>query len=251
VQQITLDIIELLFGVLLTATVLSSAEYYRQVRKAQKEYQKAKGIVEEIVFSFDRELKRESERLAAVAFTVENNLAKVDTSLDRIDRIEKKVEPTEVQLKGIAQIKTDITANVTNILAGITSLESKIKDIDTAQETLKTKVSGLEEQIQKLTIIPEVKNEPPAPAIVLRRDKAMSALTDTEIQVLEMLASQGSKTAPEIKEKVNLSREHTARLMKKLYEEGYVEREVGKIPFRYSIKEEMEKLLKKTDAPQA
>ena len=38
--------------------------------------------------------------------------------------------------------------------------------------------------------------------------------------------------------------------MKKLYEEGYLEREVGKIPFRYSIKKEMEKLLKKTENSQ-
>jgi hypothetical protein len=35
--------------------------------------------------------------------------------------------------------------------------------------------------------------------------------------------------------------------MKKLYEEGYVEREIGKIPFRYSVKSEMEKLLKKAE----
>ena len=38
--------------------------------------------------------------------------------------------------------------------------------------------------------------------------------------------------------------------MKKLYEEGYLEREVGKIPFSYSIKKEMEKLLKKTENSQ-
>jgi DNA-binding Lrp family transcriptional regulator len=62
-----------------------------------------------------------------------------------------------------------------------------------------------------------------------------------------MLATEGSKTAPEIKERVRLSREHTARLMKNLYEEGYLERETGKIPFRYSVKKEMEKLLKKTE----
>ena len=40
----------------------------------------------------------------------------------------------------------------------------------------------------------------------------MAALTDTEIAVLEMLSSEGPKTAPEIKERVHLSREHTARL---------------------------------------
>ena len=38
--------------------------------------------------------------------------------------------------------------------------------------------------------------------------------------------------------------------MKKLYEEGYLEREVGKIPFSYSIKKEMEKLLRKPEKSQ-
>jgi hypothetical protein len=35
--------------------------------------------------------------------------------------------------------------------------------------------------------------------------------------------------------------------MKKLYENGYLERDTNKIPFRYSIKKEMEKLLKKAE----
>jgi hypothetical protein len=34
--------------------------------------------------------------------------------------------------------------------------------------------------------------------------------------------------------------------MKRLYEDGYLERETGKLPFKYSVKIEMEKLLKKT-----
>jgi DNA-binding Lrp family transcriptional regulator len=66
-----------------------------------------------------------------------------------------------------------------------------------------------------------------------------------------LLSTEGSKTAPEIKERVRLSREHTARLMKKLYEEGYLERETAKIPFKYSVKKEMERLLKKQEPTQA
>ncbi len=85
------------------------------------------------------------------------------------------------------------------------------------------------------------------PVIPLKRDKAMAALTDTEIAVVEMLSKEGAKTAPEIKERVHLSREHTARLMKKLYEEGYLDREAGKIPFRYTIKKEMESLMQKAE----
>jgi len=86
------------------------------------------------------------------------------------------------------------------------------------------------------------------PVIPIKREKALARLTPTEIAVLEMLASEGAKTAPEIKERVKLSREHTARLMKKLYEEGYLERDTSKIPFKYSVKKEMEKFLKKTES---
>jgi DNA-binding MarR family transcriptional regulator len=123
-----------------------------------------------------------------------------------------------------------------------------MQGIQGTQETLKTELGTLREQMQKLTVAPELKMEPVIP---IRRDKAMAALTDTEIAVLEMLVAEGAKTAPEIKERVQLSREHTARLMKKLYEEGYLERETGKIPFKYNVKKEMENLLKKTENTQS
>jgi DNA-binding MarR family transcriptional regulator len=225
---------------LLAATAAASVEYYRQIRKAQKEYEKAKDIVEDIVLSFNRELKREADRLELIAYKVEGSSAKADTSLKKMDNVEKKIAPLENQVSAISQ-------NNTNILSGLTSLESKIKDIEDSQETLRVKITGFEEQIQKFTVAPEIKGESVIP---IKRDKAMAALTDTEIAVLEMLSSEGPKTAPEVKDRVHLSREHTARLMKKLYEEGYLEREVGKIPFRYSIKKEMEKLLKKTENSQ-
>ena len=222
----------------MTTTIAASLEYYRQVRKAQKEYEKAKGVVEEIVLSFNRELKREADKLDVIAFKIEGNLAKADTSLKKVETLEKRVAPIENQIGTISQTASQSS---TNILSGLTGLELKIKDVETSQETLKLKITGFEEQIQKFNVTPEISES----VIPIKRDKAMAALTDTEIAVLEMLSSEGPKTAPEIKERVKLSREHTARLMKKLYEEGYLEREVGKIPFRYSIKKEMEKMLKK------
>jgi hypothetical protein len=87
----------------------------------------------------------------------------------------------------------------------------KIKDIEASQETLRTKILGIEEQVQKIQVTPpEIISEPPMGVMPIKRDKAMAALTDTEIAVLEMLSKEGAKTAPEIKERVHLSREHTA-----------------------------------------
>ena len=255
-DKITVDLAPVILGVLLATTVATSVEYYRQIRRAQKEYERARNFIEDIVLSFNRELKREADRLELIAFKVEGSSAKADTSLKKVDIVEKRITPFEENLSAINQtISHTLNQNTqtsTNILSGITGLEVKIKDIEATQETLRVKISGVEEQIKKIqSTPPEIRSNPPITVMPIKRDKAMAALTDTEIAVLEMLSKEGAKTAPEIKERLLLSREHTARLMKKLYEEGYLEREAGKIPFRYSIKKEMQELMQKAENKQS
>jgi DNA-binding CsgD family transcriptional regulator len=233
-----IEILLALIGIILVATIGASVEYYRQIRKAQREYEKAKQAVEDIVLSFNRELKREANRLELIAYKVEGNTAKANTSIKVADSVEKRIAPFESRLKAISEVDADI-------LSKIAKVDKKMQNLEEVDQTLKTKIMEVEAQIQKLSIIPEIKSEPVIP---IKRDKAMAALTDTEITVLEMLSAEGSKTAPEIKERVQLSREHTARLMKKLYEKGYLERETGKIPFKYSVKKEMKKFLKKAES---
>jgi DNA-binding CsgD family transcriptional regulator len=232
-----IEFLLVLVGVLLAATVGAALEYYKQISKAQREYEKAKEAVEDIVLSFNRELKREADNLEIVAFKVEGIASKADNSFKKADAVEKKITPLESTVTAISE------SNM-NILARLTDADTKARDVSTSQEMLRAKIAALDEQVQKFLAAPEIRSEPVIP---IRRDKAMAALTDTELAVLEMLSTEGSKTAPEIKERVQLSREHTARLMKKLYEEGYLERETGKIPFKYSVKKEMKRLLKKTE----
>jgi chromosome segregation ATPase len=235
-----IEVLLMLMGVLLAATIVASFEYYRQVRKAQKEYEKAREAVEDIVLSFNRELKREADRLELVAYKVEESTARANASLKKVDSIEQKIAPIESKVKAI-------TENDETVLSKIAEVDTKTQNIEAEHQTIKTKITELEAQMQKLAEVPEIRSEPVIP---IRRDKAMSALTDTEVIVLEMLSAEGPKTAPEIKDRVGLSREHTARLMKKLYEKGYLERETGKIPFRYSVKEEMKKFLNKAESEQ-
>ncbi len=71
--------------------------------------------------------------------------------------------------------------------------------------------------------------------------------TPTELQVLTLLADEGPKSAPEIGRVVGRSREHTARLMKKLFDEGYVRRDQTRIPFRYSTVERVKQSFTKAE----
>ncbi len=75
-----------------------------------------------------------------------------------------------------------------------------------------------------------------------------SITTPTELEVLSLLAGEGPKSAPEIGRVVGRSREHTARLMKRLFEEGYVRRDQTRIPFRYSVVERVKQSFRKPEA---
>ncbi|MDI6847500.1 MAG: helix-turn-helix domain-containing protein [Candidatus Bathyarchaeia archaeon] len=232
------DVLLILVGVLLAATVGAAVEYYKQLRKVQREYGKAKEVVGDIVLSFNRQLKREAEKLELVAYKVEAVSSKSDRAIKRAEEVEKKLHALKPKISVASEDKE-------KMLARLDEINKKVRDAVASQEALAAKISDIEEQTQQFSMIPEAKVEAVIP---IKREKVLAPLTETELSVLEMLAMEGPKTAPEIKDRIKLSREHTARLMKKLYEEGYLERDTSKIPFKYRIKKEMEKLLKKTES---
>ena len=233
-----LDILLVLVGILIAVTIGAAMEYYRQLRRAQKEYEKARGAIEDIILSVNRQFKSESGKLEVIAYKVEAVDVKTGGFSNIAGEIEKKVIDLETN-------SATNSGDKQKIMTLLDEVDQKIRGAVASQEMLNAKITNLENQITQFATIPEAKIEA---AIPIKREKALAQLTETELAVLELLVSEGPKTAPEIKERVGLSREHTARLMKKLYEEGYLERETGKIPFKYSVKKEMEKLLKKTES---
>jgi uncharacterized membrane protein len=232
-----IEIISLLVLTVLVIIIIASTEYYRQIRKAQKEYETSKNIIEDIVLSFNRELKRKATRLELMAYKVDSSISKSDTSIKRVENLEKNLLPIKEYLNSFNEETSSVESKTSRI-------EKQVQDINNSSQKLKKRIEILEEKLINLTELPEIKRETVIP---IRREKAMAAITETEIRVLELLSNEGGKTAPEIKNRINLSREHTSRLMKKLYEKGYLERETRKIPFIYNIKKEMEKILNTTN----
>jgi len=232
------EVLLVLVGILLAVTVGAAAEYYRQLRRVQREYEKAKEVVEDIVVSFNRQLKREAGRVEVVAYKVEAISSKGDRALKRAGEVEKQLHTLEPKI-GVA------LENREKMLGKLGEIDKKVRDAVASQKALTAQISDIEERARQFSMVPEKGVEAVIP---IRREKALAPLTETELSVLEILALEGPKTAPEIKDRIKLSREHTARLMKKIYEEGYLERDTSKIPFKYRIKKEMEKLLKKTES---
>lgn len=221
---------------LLLVTLGAFSFYYRRLRRLAEENERAESLVSDIVLSFNKQMQRQEEKLDVV-------IQKTMVSASKNSRVESQLETQENQ---ITQISTKLEALSTlkeETQAHLESLDQKIADVTKSHGDLLEKIKGLEEKLQK----PAISETNIEAVIPIKQERALAPLTSTELAVLETLASEGEKTAPEIKAKINLTREHTARLMKKLYESGYLERTTGKIPFAYRIKEEMRKILKKSE----
>jgi DNA-binding MarR family transcriptional regulator len=131
--------------------------------------------------------------------------------LDRIQRSERLLEESLNWIKRVAELVPRRTVGTEGAIASA-PLEAKAYENPRTQGQVRQIVSPSGEA-----------------------GSLSSITTPTEMQVLSLLSEKGAIAAPEIGRLVGRSREHTARLMKRLFEEGYVRRDQNRIPFRYSL----------------
>jgi DNA-binding MarR family transcriptional regulator len=198
------------------------------MRRVNERYEEARDVVKDIVISFNSQLRSLEGYVKKLAYKLESLPARGSESVD-VTAITNQIKKHEKKLN-------DITSKVNTML----TLKEHL-------EKLNERITKLEEEQTKIAQqIAKPKETPIEGVIPIRRDQALAPLTPTELRVLEILNDEGQKTAPEIRNRIGLTREHTARLMKKLYEKGYIERNETKTPYIYRIKEEMREILKKT-----
>jgi len=202
------------------------------------EYEKAKSLVSDVVISVNKDLQRQGEKISSVSSKTETLLSENQRILSKLKESDNRLTKLESDITSFSEIEPKLSMQIKEV-------DKRVEEIMTTQRKIEQQIAESEKIRRRITTQAEAKIEA---AIPIRREKALAPLTQTELSVLEVLANEGKKTAPEIRSRVNLTREHTARLMKKLYEDGYLERDTGKIPYAYSLKDEMRKILRKTGA---
>ena len=241
-----MDLYLLVSGTILIFTSIMAYVYLRKLRGVFREYSKAKTLLEDIIVSFNRDLERQGEEIRSVSQGVEEVLLEINKLKNRegavgLESFEERIADIRERVETVSKIRERLEAR-------IETLDRKIEEVFRRQDEQAEKISRLESSLASLRVNvleaglegAEVKT-----AIPLRREKALSKLTDTELRVLEILATEGEKTASQIRERINLTREHTSRLMKSLYTRGYIERNTERRPYIYQIKKEMLELLKR------
>jgi predicted transcriptional regulator len=118
-------------------------------------------------------------------------------------------------------------------------VQREIQNLTKTQKIIQRRINTLNEKIQQAPKLE--RNE----TMLQTEDLPLSMITETEKWILHMLVEEGSTTAPKVEKKIGKTREHTARLMKKLWQEGYIERDTHRMPFTYRPTKKLKKILKK------
>ena len=160
-----------------------------------------------------------------------------------VGALSARIESLEQISNQMRDIVRAIAADSAGLRSSDANLESKCQELEKSLASILTQHKQILHDLENLRSRPGAL--PPQPRAALEENPVLDRLTPTERETLQIL-KDGALRAPELGRRVNKSREHMARLMKKLYQEGYVDRETDRPPFRYKLND---KLLSSLGAP--
>lgn len=215
---------ELFFATLMlfAVTTIASFIYYKRISQAQEEYEESRDIVRGITNGFTRQISRltaaisgfesdasDAQRMAAQA--LEASKIAVEASNSGVDERKLLAERFEGTEKNIEEIRKEI------------------------------------QEISRRPV-PLVRAVPMDAPIPLQQGDVLDQLTPTEFEVLTLIDEMGEGSVPEIRERIQKTREHTARLLKKLFDTGFIDRNTSSMPYRYHLRKEIVALVKNHQA---
>ncbi len=220
-SRVTGEALELFVSTLalLGVTVVASVILYRLIRDARTELDSSKESIRNITFGFTRQVNRLQQEVANTEGTAAT--AKITAA----EALKQSVEAKEATLQGLEAVK---------------GLNNRVQEAESAVESMR-------KEVQKLAAAPRARVQAVQPevsaAIPVQKTSILSQLTYTELDVLRKIAGLSESTAPEIRDQIGLTREHTARMLKKLYDAGFVDRSTAAMPYRYAVRKEIRDLI--------
>ena len=222
--------LSILFGLVLTLVL----QYYGKVRAISEHYREAREVVGAIVLRFKNELEQQGRRIE----NIDNEIALLRSERAR-DQIEEKDKNLGFRIEEIGKRIAQIEDSQQPVTQELTELRNAFEDLLETQEQIRSQLEMLDERYRGL--LPEMEAEQITPIV---SNKFLSELNPTELQILHVLVTEGAKSATEVQQLIGKTREHAARLMKKLYDQGLVEREETKRPYRYAASKKIKELIK-------
>ena len=184
-------------------------------------------------FKQSRQAVTESASLLSVIVSALSS--RIESSESIVNSLRSEFESMTKRSAELEGEQSNLRTSYLQVLRYLQEILSNDKRLVFELEQLKSRLTSIEQKpLPRSEMSSQTRSQGPA----LDGD-ILTALTPTERQTVEILGREGPKAAPELGRRMRKSREHMARLMKKLYMEGYVDRESNHAPFRYKLNEKV------------
>jgi hypothetical protein len=216
--------LELFFATLMlfAVTTIASFIYYKRISQAQQEYEESRDIVRGITNGFTRQISR---LMAAISgFEIDAS----DAQRMAAQALEASRKAVEASNSGVDERKL---------------LAERFEGTEKTIEEIRKEIRELSKRP-----VPLVRAVPLDAPIPLQQGDVLDQLTPTEFDVLTLIDEMGEGSVPEIRERIQKTREHTARLLKKLFDKGFIDRNTSSMPYRYHLRKEVVELVKNHQA---
>lgn len=205
--------------------------YRNKLFLTEKEYQNAKNIIKNIVITFNKRQEENENKIEDISYNIE----KIASGIELLDSTNK--ERSQEILRIEDGVKTALLANG-KMIQRLLDMDERLRSNVISRRELSNDLPGYKELNSR------VRQENTTSLQVPYWNKGvLNGLTDTEKQILTILVKEGEKTAPDIEKMINKTREHTSRLLKKLFRDGYVNRNTHKIPYLYKANKNLIKII--------
>lgn len=207
------------FGALLTGLIL------RRLDISRMSYRQAKEMLSAIVTSLSKRVEQNEVMTRELSDQVQ---------ILNANHARLRAEGQTADRERLLEYMQDWMLNVRRFMEKLDGLQKNVRNVEQEFQEIRMRVDQLTS--------PEDDVTGRSLAVGIVTDQAIQRLTDTERSVLQLLTS-GPRPAPEIARLIGKSREHTARLMKSLFEQGFVERETCREPYAYELHEKVSRVL--------
>jgi DNA-binding MarR family transcriptional regulator/DNA-binding ferritin-like protein len=203
---------------LFAVTTIASFIYYTRISQAQEGYEESRDIVKGIVNGFTRQISRLTDAISNFESDAAEANRAAKQALD-VSRVAVEASKSGIDERRLLTEKLESTEN---------------------------SIQEIRKEIQELSKrpIPLLQTVPINAPIPLQQKDVLDQLTPTEFNVLALIDELGEVSVPEIREKIEKTREHTARLLKKLFDNGFIDRNTNSMPYRYHLRKEIVELIK-------
>lgn len=246
----------LLWGVAAVAVIMAPvlALYASKLRKVKAEYDEVRQDLKYAFASYRKRLESQEAQVESLTRTVNDSSGRVKWLWGRVlgqeRRLAKTTEATLTSLEAARQTLDHTLAmegRLKQLEVDFGRSREAFKQLEEI-ESLRREVSALGGKAERTRVAVGVDGATSSvpPGALPTGDSTLARLTETELQVVQVLAGEGAKTSRELEKVTGRTREHTARVMKKLYLEGYVDRDTHKLPYIYRLNDKLKAAVQKS-----